>query len=158
MARKLSPEERETFLARPRVGILSVTAEPGRAPLTTPIWYDYRPGGDLVVLTSPGLRKARLIAAAGRFALCVQDEAVPYTYVSVEGPVVDTRPATEAERRSMAEHYLGAEMAEQYLALTYEAQRGNVAITLRPEQWNATSFDDLGASISGGASSQPDPA
>lgn len=149
MARKLSVEEREAFLARPRVGILSVTAEPGRAPLTTPIWYDYRPGGDLVVLTSPGLRKARLIAAAGRFAICVQDEGAPYAYVSVEGPVVDTRPVTEADRLSMAERYVGAELGARYVEVTHEAQRGNVAITMRPERWNTASFDDMTAAITG---------
>ena len=147
MARRLSVEEREAFLARPWVGVLSVTAEPGRAPLTTPIWYDYRPGGDLVVLTSPGLRKARLIAAAGRFALCAQQEAAPYTYVSVEGPVGDTRPATKEQRLAMAERYIGGELGVRYVEVTHAAQHANVAITMRPERWNATSFDDVGAAI-----------
>lgn len=149
MARKLSTEEREAFLAQPRVGILSVAAEPGRAPLTTPIWYDYRPGGDLVVLTSPGLRKARLIEEAGRFALCVQDEGTPYAYVSVEGPVVDTRPVTEEQRLAMAERYAGAEYGARYVEHTYEAQHGNVAITMRPERWNTSSFDDIVAALTG---------
>ncbi len=43
--RPMSHEEREAFLAEPYVRIPSVTAEPERAPLTTPIWYEYRPGG-----------------------------------------------------------------------------------------------------------------
>lgn len=148
MARKLSIEERETFLARPRVGILSVEAESGRAPLTTPIWYDYRPGGDVVILTSPGLRKARLIEAAGRFALCVQEEAGTYAYVSVEGPVVDTRPTTKDQRLAMASRYLGPEIAAKYVAATHEAQHANVAISMRPERWNTSSFDDVAAAVS----------
>lgn len=57
--------EREAFLAEPYVGVLSVTAEPDRAPLTTPIWYVYRPGGLVKVITAPLARKARLIEQAG---------------------------------------------------------------------------------------------
>lgn len=149
MARRLSVEEREEFLAHPRVGILSVTAEPGRAPLTTPIWYDYRPGGDLVILTSPGLRKTRLIEAAGRFAICVQDEGTPYAYVSVEGPVVDTRPVTREQRLAMAERYTGVEYGARYVEHTEETQSGNVAITMRPERWNTASFDDVVTALTG---------
>ncbi|WP_253772696.1 pyridoxamine 5'-phosphate oxidase family protein [Goodfellowiella coeruleoviolacea] len=135
--------EREAFLAQPRVGVLSVQAEVGRAPLSVPIWYDYQPGGDLTVLTSPQLRKARLIAEAGRFSLCVQDEGAPYRYVTVEGPVVATRPVTEDQRRAFAERYLGPDLAAAYVAATHEGQAGNVAITLRPERWNTADFSDL---------------
>jgi len=46
------------------VGVLSVTAEPERAPLTTPIWYEYQPGGLVKVITAAGQRKVRLIEEA----------------------------------------------------------------------------------------------
>lgn len=149
MARGLSVDERETYLARPLIGVLSVTAEAERAPLTTPIWYDYRPGGDVVILTSPRSRKGRLIAAAGRYALCAQDGRPPYTYVTAEGPVVETRAVTEGDRRAMAARYLGEEIAKQYVALTYDAQHTNVAFVMRPDRWNTSTFDDVGARISG---------
>jgi len=55
--RPMTREEREAFLAEPHVGVLSVTAEPERAPLTTPIWYEYQPGGLVKVITAPGVRK-----------------------------------------------------------------------------------------------------
>src|SRR3569833_3087441 len=114
MARKMVREEREQLLAQPQVGVLSVAAEPGRAPLPTPIWYRYEPGGDVVVMTSPGSRKTRQIAAAGRFALCVQQQAGVYKYVSVEGPVVKTWPMTKAERHEMAARYLPPGASESY--------------------------------------------
>ena len=148
MARALSVEERETYLARPLIGVLSVAAEAERAPLTTPIWYDYRPGGDVVILTSPRSRKGRLIAATGRYALCAQDGMPPYTYVTAEGPVVETRPVTEDERRAMAARYLGDDIAKQYVTLTYEAQHTNVAFIMRPDRWNASTFDDMVGRIS----------
>src|SRR5690606_2314311 len=68
-AMALTREDREQFLAEPHIGAPSVTAEPGRAPLVVPIWYQYTPGGRLWVLTGGQSRKARLIEDAGRFSL-----------------------------------------------------------------------------------------
>lgn len=65
----LSVRDREAFFAEPHVAALSVADDPGRGPLTVPIWYQYAPGGEAWVLTPAGSRKARLIAAADRFTL-----------------------------------------------------------------------------------------
>src|SRR5690606_5403862 len=81
----LSVEERERFLAAPRVGALSVVDDPARAPLTIPIWYQYIPKGELWVRTGPASRKVRAIEAAGRFSLMVQRTEPTVRYVSVEG-------------------------------------------------------------------------
>ena len=69
---RLSVRDRELFLAEPHIAALSVSAGPGRGPLTVPIWYQYEPGGEAWVLTEAGSRKARLIEAAGRFTLMVE--------------------------------------------------------------------------------------
>ena len=61
----LSVRDRELFLAEPHIAALSVSAGPGRGPLTVPIWYQYEPGGEAWVLTEAASRKARLIEAAG---------------------------------------------------------------------------------------------
>ncbi|OXM71606.1 pyridoxamine 5'-phosphate oxidase family protein [Amycolatopsis vastitatis] len=143
MAGKMTKEEREAFLAQPRVGVLSVAAEPGRAPLTTPIWYRYEPGGDVVVMTSPGARKARLIEAAGRFALCVQRQDGVYQYVSVEGPVVKSWPMTKAERHEIAARYLPPGVSEAYTDAMDEPHGSNIAIVMRPERWNTANFSDI---------------
>jgi hypothetical protein len=79
---------REEFLAGVHVGVLSAAmGAPGRT-LAVPVWYGYRPGGLVTVLTGRESRKARAIRAAGRFSLCAQDQRPPYRYVSVEGPVL----------------------------------------------------------------------
>src|SRR5579859_7998268 len=89
---RLSAHDREQFLAEPHIAALSVSEGPGRGPLTVPIWYQYEPGGEAWILTEATSRKARLIAAAGRFTLMV-DRVTPTTrYVSVEGPVTRTIP------------------------------------------------------------------
>jgi nitroimidazol reductase NimA-like FMN-containing flavoprotein (pyridoxamine 5'-phosphate oxidase superfamily) len=65
----MSPPGREEFLAEVRVGVLAVAGEDGAGPLAVPIWYAYEPGGAVSLTTSPGSRKARAIAASGRYSL-----------------------------------------------------------------------------------------
>lgn len=142
MNRRMTRDERESFLAQPHVGVLSVEAEPGRAPLTTPIWYRYEPGGDVLVMTGPGSRKARLIEAAGRFALCVQQSQGAYRYVSVEGPVVKSWPMTKEERRMMAARYLSDDASHELTDATDDTLGNNIAILMRPERWNTADFGD----------------
>jgi nitroimidazol reductase NimA-like FMN-containing flavoprotein (pyridoxamine 5'-phosphate oxidase superfamily) len=139
--RPMTQEEREAFLAEPYVGVLSVTAEAERAPLTTPVWYEYQPGGLVKVITGPDLRKTRLIKEAGRFALCVQvAEVEDYRYASVEGPVTEIRPASKQERYDMAARYLLPSHIDGYINSTEETAAGDVAIYMRPERWNTFDF------------------
>jgi Pyridoxamine 5'-phosphate oxidase len=132
---RLTVQERELFLAEPHIAALSVSAGPGRGPLTVPIWYQYEPGGEVWILTEARSRKAGLIEAAGRFTLMV-DRVTPTTrYVSVEGPVTRTIPGTIELRREITERYLPPEQAQAYLELA-EAEFGEeIAIYLRPERW-----------------------
>ncbi len=137
MSSKMTPEERNRFLAEPRVAIVSI-AEAGRGPLSVPVWYDYEPGGDLWFLTQSDSRKGRLLAAAGRFSLCVQEPTAPYKYVSVEGPVVATEPYDlEADLKPMAQRYLGEAAGAQYAEGMRDAHaRGNsIKVRMRPERW-----------------------
>jgi nitroimidazol reductase NimA-like FMN-containing flavoprotein (pyridoxamine 5'-phosphate oxidase superfamily) len=139
----MTREEREAFLAEPYVGVLSVTAEPDRAPLTTPVWYEYQPGGLVKVITAPGQRKVRLIEEAGRFALCAQVADVDdYRYVSVEGPVTEIRPASKQERFDMAARYL-ADRAADYVKATEESAANDISIFMRPERWNTFDFREM---------------
>src|ERR1700679_1636226 len=102
----LSVSDRESFLAEPHVAALSVAAGPERGPFTVPIWYQYEPGGEAWVLTEARSRKARLIAAAGRFSLMVERVIPTVRYVSVEGPVTRTVPETPELLREVTERYL----------------------------------------------------
>jgi PPOX class probable F420-dependent enzyme len=132
--------EREEFLAGLHVGILSVE-DPGRAPLAVPVWYAYAPGGTVNVITGGQSVKARRLRAAGRFSLCTQTEAMPYRYVSVEGPITAVDDTVHAdERRAMATRYLGAEGAELYLAATAEDAAGSVTFRMSPERWRTSDY------------------
>lgn len=139
---KMSRDEREAFLAGLHVGVISI-AEEGRAPLSAPIWYDYTPGGQLWVITHPTSRKGRLLEATGRYALVAQSEQMPYRYVSVEGPVVETRPADrEKDLRPMARRYLGIEFGDQYT--DSQTGEGDLLYTMRPERWLTVDYGKMG--------------
>ncbi|MFD3696906.1 pyridoxamine 5'-phosphate oxidase family protein [Streptomyces sp. NPDC058646] len=139
----LSPDEREQFLAEPHIAALAVSAgEKGdRAPLTVPIWYQYAPGGDVWIMTVRDSRKAALIAAAGRFSLMVDRVEPTIRYVSVEGPVVSTVPATRELLTEIAARYLPADKVEGYVDFAWKNHGEQVVIHLRPERWLSS---DLG--------------
>ena len=144
MTLTMTPAEREAFLSGLHVGVLSVD-DPGRGPLSIPVWYAYEPGGTVDVITGGQSVKAQRLRAAGRFSLCVQTESMPYRYVSVEGPITaleDTVPADE--RRALAHRYLGAEGGDLYLAATENDAAGSVAFRMTPERWRTTDYGKPG--------------
>lgn len=138
----LSSEEREAFLAEPRVAALSVSAGTDRAPLTVPMWYQYAPGGSPWVLTGLGSRKHRLIEVAGRFTLMVERSDPSIRYVSVSGAVSDIAAATGAQHREMASRYVPADKVDAYLAYA-ESYGDQVVITMRPQHWLSADLGSL---------------
>jgi nitroimidazol reductase NimA-like FMN-containing flavoprotein (pyridoxamine 5'-phosphate oxidase superfamily) len=141
MPRPMSVPERQAFLSDVHVGIVSVNDDDGRAPLSRPIWYRYEPGGLVTILTGRRSRKAALIRRLGRFSLTVQKETSPYGYVSVEGPVVAFEDRVDpSERRTVHEHYLGLELAEEVLAATEQFVDSQVTIRMRPDRWSTADY------------------
>ncbi|MDN3023295.1 pyridoxamine 5'-phosphate oxidase family protein [Streptomyces sp. S.PB5] len=131
----LTRSEREQFLAEPHVAALAVDGGAGRAPLSVPIWYQYQPGGDIWIMTGLGSRKQQLIDAAGRFSLLVDTVEPTLKYVSVEGPVLDTAPATLELLRELSARYLPAEKVEGYVDHAWKNYGEQVIIHMRPERW-----------------------
>lgn len=131
----LSVRDRQLFLAEPHIAALSVSAGPGRGPLTVPIWYQYAPGGEAWVLTEAASRKVALIEAAGRFSLMVDRVAPTVRYVSVEGPVTRTVPETDELLREIASRYLPPDGVQAYFDFARGTFGEQVAIYLRPERW-----------------------
>jgi hypothetical protein len=129
----MTAQERMAFLAEPHIGVLAVSRET-RAPLAVPVWYDYEPGGDLLIWIDRGSVKDRLLTAAGTFSFAVYTETLPYKYVTVEGPVIakDT-PPTEEQALRIAGRYLPAEQAAAYVGQALNPQ--SVLVRMRPEKW-----------------------
>jgi uncharacterized protein len=133
--------ERQEFLAGKHVAVLSVAASDGRPPASVPIWYDYAPGGNILINTGASSRKSRLIEQAGAVTLVVQREEQPYQYVVVEGTVVETTTPTPLEvRETIAIRYLGEELGRAFVG-SLENQ-ASVLFTVRPDRWLTADFSD----------------
>jgi nitroimidazol reductase NimA-like FMN-containing flavoprotein (pyridoxamine 5'-phosphate oxidase superfamily) len=140
MSLNLTKEEREDFLAQVHIGVISFN-EPNRGPLSAPIWYDYKPGGDPWVLIGTDSRKAKLIKAGDRFSLVAQQEQLPYKYVSVEG-IAEVRSAKDGEILGMAVRYLGEEQGQ-----AYASQSGgeNLIVSMKIERWLTLDYGKIGS-------------
>ncbi len=142
MKLNMTVAERHAFLEDLHVGVISIEQE-GQSPLAVPIWYDFAPDVEIWVITGAESQKGRLLQKSGRFSLVAQTEAPPnYQYVSVEGPIIETRPADlEKDTRPMAHRYFGAQLGDLYVAGT--PQDGQLVFTMRPERWRTVDYGKL---------------
>jgi len=142
MALKMSKAARDAFLADLHVGMISIEME-GEAPLTVPIWYDYAPDVGVWVITGETSQKGIALKRAGRFSLCAQNETPPaYQYVSVTGPIVETRPADkERDARPMAHRYFGKQTGDLYI--DSESDESSLVFVMRPERWRTVDYGNL---------------
>lgn len=143
MSLRMSVTARNEFLADLHVGVIGIERK-GAAPLAVPIWYDYDPSIGVWVITGAESEKGRALREAGRFTLCAQSEQPPlYRYVSVEGPIVETRPADkEKDSRPMARRYFGQALGDQYTDT--QAGESSLVFTMRPERWRTVDYGQMG--------------
>jgi PPOX class probable F420-dependent enzyme len=134
----MTKAEREEFLAGLHIAVLAVNGD--GVPSLTPIWYEYPPGGAVVMETQSTSPKAAALRAAGRASLCVQTETAPYQYVVVEGPVTMEDGVDPEARRALAHRYLGAELGDLYYDATVESENDAITVRLTPERWRTTDY------------------
>ena len=147
MPAPMTREQCQQFLAGVHVAILSVNQpRTGRGPLAMPLWYRYELGGDIVIVTRPETRKARLIKADTWVTFLVQSEELPPKYVTIEGRVTSVAPAqVDRDLRPIAHRYLNGEVADGYLAATRPNGATNeLVIRIRPERWFSRDFGQSG--------------
>jgi PPOX class probable F420-dependent enzyme len=130
----MSRTEREAFLGDAHVAVLAVGGGE-RAPVMTPIWYIYEPGGDVRWVMWRDTKKGRRLEAEGRATLLVQSEALPYRHVTVEGPVTFEPFGDGSFVRALGVRYLGPGMGEQYGDALM--RMCDTVARLRPERWSA---------------------
>jgi nitroimidazol reductase NimA-like FMN-containing flavoprotein (pyridoxamine 5'-phosphate oxidase superfamily) len=126
----MTADEKQTFLAGLHVGVLGIN-DPGKGPLTIPVWYDYAPDGQLWFLTGPESRKGKLLTVGDRISLCAQTETPPYVYVSVEGTVASI-DEPGGEGLPMAVRYLGEKQGRAY---SEGSNLASVVVRLNCENW-----------------------
>ena len=144
MSLAMTRDEREAFLADLHVGVISIEQKDA-PPLTVPIWYDYTPEQGVWVITGGSSLKGRCLSEAGSFSLVTQVETPPaYQYVSVEGPIVETRTAElERDLRPMAHRYFGPELGDAYIAGS--PNEGQLLFRMQPERWRTVDYHKMGS-------------
>ena len=128
----MTQAEREQFLADLHVGVLGIE-RPDGPPLVVPVWYSYEPGGELWFLIDDDSVKGRLLRKSMRFSLCVQNESLPYKYVSVEGAATISKADQELHTRPMAHRYLGKVEGDKYTER--DDNSTTIRVSTRPERW-----------------------
>jgi PPOX class probable F420-dependent enzyme len=136
MAREMSPDETRSFLLEgTRTGKLAIVRADG-SPHVTPTWFTLdAPNGavassgsaatvgkaaaaayDLVLTTNGTSQKAKAIRRDPRVAVCVDDQAPPYSYVMVRGTATLSDDLEELRRCATAvgARYMGADRAEEF--------------------------------------------
>jgi len=131
---KLSKIEQTEFLKEPGVLMrIGVTQEDG-APLVTPIWFLYQ---EADIWFTPRHRSAWFgcITADPRVSLCIDEDALPYRKVLVQGVAecvheVGMDDLWRSTYLEMATKYVGTRGAERYIADTIDQPRALFRVKL----------------------------
>ena len=142
MTLAMTKVERETFLSETRIGVVSISEEE-RGSLVVPIWYTYIPGGEVSFIMLKKSRKAKVLENGKRISMCVHDDALPYRYVSIEGPVTAIEPADlEQDIRTVGQRYLGRNGGDQHAERMKEEKA--ILVRMLPERWYSVDYSKLG--------------
>jgi PPOX class probable F420-dependent enzyme len=115
MAATMTTEEwREFVSSGTRTGKAGVPTADG-TPHVTPVWF-LLDGDDLVFTTHESGVKGRALRRDPRVCVCVDDDAPPYTFVSLWGTATLSEDPAEVRRwaTALGGRYMGAERAEEY--------------------------------------------
>ncbi|MCS5683243.1 MAG: pyridoxamine 5'-phosphate oxidase family protein [Acidimicrobiales bacterium] len=134
---EMNDEERDNFLNEVRVGILAIERD-DKGPLCAPIWYRYSTDLGFEIAMAYDSAKSILLRRHGAATICVQDEQLPYRYVTAEGQAtVELMTPEERDEvlRDIAIRYLGEQLGNQYA----DAFPGHeeAKVTIKPRRWNS---------------------
>ena len=134
---EMNSDERDNFLNEVRVGVLAIERD-DKGPLCEPIWYRYSTDVGFEIAMAYDSAKSLLLRRHGAATVCVQDEQLPYRYVTAEGEaVVELMTGEERDDvlRDIAVRYLGDELGNQYA----DAFPGHdeAKVTIKPRRWNS---------------------
>lgn len=108
------PEWKDFLTAGTRTGKLATTRRDGR-PHVVPIWF-VLDGDDLVFNTGAESIKGRSLTRTGWGSICVDDEHLPYSFVTVSGPVTISTDLEEMLPFAVqiGARYMGEELGEKF--------------------------------------------
>ena len=116
MAHRMSPEETTAFLMEgTRTGKLATTTADGQTHVV-PIWFVVDDDGSIVFTCDGSSLKAKALTRDPRAAICVDDQAPPYSFVEVRGPVSLSTDLDELRHWAtlIGGRYMGADRAAEF--------------------------------------------
>jgi PPOX class probable F420-dependent enzyme len=98
-----------------RPAILATVRADGR-PHVAPVWYAVDDDGTIVFNTGEGTVKGRNLRRTGHAAMSVDDDAPPFSFVTLEGPVTISEDLDDARHWAgvIGGRYMGAHRADEY--------------------------------------------
>ena len=136
---RMTEDEALAFIAAaPRTGKLAIVRADG-SPHVVPIWVALD-GRSLVATLSGESVKARALRRDPRVSLCFDDEAPPFSFVTVEGSVTLSEDLDELRHWAtvLGGRYMGADQAEAYGARN--GVPGELLMRLVPDRIVGMSF------------------
>ena len=109
------------------------TLLPDGGPHSVPVWIDVEGRDELVVLTSPGSRKARNVKRDPRVAISITDVDQPFASVLIRGQVteiIDGDRAWEIIDR----------IARKYTGQPYPLRTDRIVLLIKPDHAQAVTF------------------
>jgi PPOX class probable F420-dependent enzyme len=124
------PEWRAFVMDGTRTAKVATAREDGR-PHVVPVWF-VLDGDDVVFTTAAGSVKGAALRRDGYACLCVDDQAPPFSFVMIEGPVELSSDLDELRRVAtrIGGRYMGEERAAEFGARN--AAEGELVVRLRP--------------------------
>jgi PPOX class probable F420-dependent enzyme len=130
MRRMTEPEWRAFVMDGTRTAKVATARKDGR-PHVVPVWF-VLDGDDVVFTTGASSVKGQALRRDPYACLCIDDQAPPFSFVMVEGPVEMSTDLDELRRVAtrIGRRYTGAERAEEFGARN--AAAGELLVRLRP--------------------------
>jgi len=151
---KLTDDEVATFLDEPGHLLRLATVDADGMPRLAPVWFTHRDGK---VLFTP--RQASVFLANlrrdPRIALSVDEDALPYRKVSVQGSAEITHEVGHDDEwrdiyREIACRFIAPDAADRYLAATIDQPRALISVDLgqaKMTTWRMPVDDEAGTGI-----------
>lgn len=116
----------------PRTAKIAIVRADG-SPHVVPVWVDLD-DGEIVFTTGLQTVKGKALTRDPRVALCWDDEAPPFSFVSIRGTarIVDDLDQVRGWAARLGGRYMGADRAEEYGARN--GVPGEVIVRVRPEK------------------------
>ncbi|HAF68103.1 MAG TPA: pyridoxamine 5'-phosphate oxidase [Acidimicrobiaceae bacterium] len=134
---EMNNQERDAFLSEVRVGVLAIERS-DKGPLCAPVWYRYSEDTGFEIAMAYASAKSILLRRHGAATICVQDENLPYRYVTAEGEVTVEALTDEGRDdllRDIAIRYLGEELGNGY-ADEFPGHE-EAKVTIKPRRWRS---------------------